>query len=190
MIFLLNGVIQTTVILTVALLAVYLLRGNSASVRHFVLSAGILFAAVVPGLSLMMPSWNYVLPIHSPTPLSPESVSIQIENPVDNLVGTQQNFPSIVPRPVILPTAAPTDNSKQATPIGTDHSVKVSSTGDKSFSSWIHGYSTLSMSEIVSWIWIAGLVLTFASLITGVVRLCWIAIHARVSVSEEWTKTA
>ena len=85
MIFLLNGAIQASVILIVAVLAASLLHGKSAAVRHCVLSAGILFAAVVPGLSLLMPSWNYVFPIHSPAPLLRENVPALRENPPANL---------------------------------------------------------------------------------------------------------
>ena len=175
MIFLLNGVIQTTVILTVALLAVFLLRRNSAAVRHCVLSAGILFAAVAPGLSLMMPSWNYVLPIHTPAPLPIESVPGSPETATVPLEVT-------APFPLIRPAAQPDNHLKPVTSTGTTSAV-----GDTSTRNW---FPTVSASEAATWTWIAGLVLTFASLTVGVARLCWVAFHARVSVAEDWTRTA
>jgi beta-lactamase regulating signal transducer with metallopeptidase domain len=184
MIFLLNGVIQTTFILSLALLSVYLLRGKSAAVRHCVLGVGILFAAVVPGISLLMPSWTYVLPIHSTAALPPDSFSASPENPVGEAEVT-------APLPLIRPDAKPNDNSSpspsNAASSVSKPQVSLSPTSGGSSHNWIPSYS---VSEVATWIWVAGLLLTFASLIAGVLRLCWIAFHARVSEADGWTTTA
>ena len=72
MIFLLNCIIKASAILAIALLVVRLLRRRSAAIRHCVLAAGILSAAVSPGLSLLMPAWNIRIPIEVSRP---ESIS-------------------------------------------------------------------------------------------------------------------
>jgi beta-lactamase regulating signal transducer with metallopeptidase domain len=184
MIFLLNGVIQTTFILSLALLSVYLLRGKSAAVRHCVLSMGILFAAVVPGISLLMPSWNYVLPIHSTAALPPDNLSAPPEIPVVDVEVS-------APLPLIRPARISNDNSSQtsskAASSGAIEPVRLSQTSGGSSHTWIPSYSAFA---VATWIWVAGLLLTFVSLIAGVARLCWIAFHARVSEAEDWTTTA
>jgi beta-lactamase regulating signal transducer with metallopeptidase domain len=195
MIFLLNGAIQASTILAVSLLAAYLLRRKSAALRHCVLSAGILFAAVVPGLSLLMPSWNYVLPIQSTASLQPESVLSPPEIPIGELELVQPANSSAGTMSGIPHSAKSKDDTNPVTAIRTAPSIpetaiaaaKVGPAGGMSARKWIQGRS---ISDVVSWIWVAGLLLTFASLIAGVARLGWIAFHARDAASGEWTRTA
>jgi beta-lactamase regulating signal transducer with metallopeptidase domain len=65
-IFLLDCTIKVSVILLAALALTSLLRRQSAAVRHAVLSAAVFCAALVPALSLVLPSWN----VFQITPLS------------------------------------------------------------------------------------------------------------------------
>jgi beta-lactamase regulating signal transducer with metallopeptidase domain len=58
MTFLLVCTLQITVILLMALLAQPFLRKKSAAVRHWVLSAAVVFSAIVPLLNVVMPSWS------------------------------------------------------------------------------------------------------------------------------------
>ena len=58
MTFLLVCSLQITVILLMALLAQSFLRKMSAAARHWVLSAAIVFSAIVPFLNVVMPSWS------------------------------------------------------------------------------------------------------------------------------------
>jgi len=55
MIFLINCAIKVSFILFLTLFVVRLLRGRSAALRHSVLAAGILSAAITPGLSVVVP---------------------------------------------------------------------------------------------------------------------------------------
>ena len=195
MILLLNGVIQTSIILAVALLTAYLLRGDSAAVRHCVLSGGILFAAVVPGISLMMPSWNYVLPIHAPSRLQPETVAVPPENPVAGLEVAAPAKSDSADLPEIRRFAKLKDDTNPATAIGAAPAVlepaKLAAHGRPASGVSLRDWTTSpSIADVAFWIWVAGILMTFASLIAGVVRLCWIAIHARAAESEDWTRTA
>jgi beta-lactamase regulating signal transducer with metallopeptidase domain len=194
MIFLLNGAIQASVILGVALLAASLLRGKSAALRHCVLSAGILFAAIVPGLSLLMPSWNYVLPIHSPATLQLENVPAPPQNPIENLEAAGPGKPNPAAVPEVRSAIKTKDDTNPATVISTtpvSEPVMPAATtqpnGGVSARRW---FQSRSISDVASWIWVAGLLLTFSSLMAGVARLGWIAFHAGVADSGEWTKTA
>src|SRR5215471_13844960 len=65
MMFLLNCALKASLILAVALIIVRLLRRQSAALRHWVLAAGVLCAAISPGLSLMMPTWEFKIPLPS-----------------------------------------------------------------------------------------------------------------------------
>jgi beta-lactamase regulating signal transducer with metallopeptidase domain len=56
--FLLNCVIQVTVILTIALTSLPLLRKKSASVRHCVLSTAVVFSILTPAFNAVMPVWD------------------------------------------------------------------------------------------------------------------------------------
>lgn len=55
MIFLLNSAVKVSLIVLVTLVVVRVLRRQSASLRHCVLAAGILSAAITPGLSVLIP---------------------------------------------------------------------------------------------------------------------------------------
>jgi hypothetical protein len=71
MIFLLNSAIKVSLILVVTLLAVRPLRRQSAALRHCVLAAGILSAAITPGLSVLIPGWTWNVIVEAPAPLPP-----------------------------------------------------------------------------------------------------------------------
>lgn len=58
MTFLIDYTIKTSLILATSLVTVVLLRRKSAAVRHWVLSAAIFAAAIIPLAALVMPSWN------------------------------------------------------------------------------------------------------------------------------------
>jgi beta-lactamase regulating signal transducer with metallopeptidase domain len=58
MTFLLVCSLQITVILLMALLAQPFLRKMSAAARHWVLSAAVVFSAIIPLLNVVMPSWS------------------------------------------------------------------------------------------------------------------------------------
>src|SRR5438477_9740404 len=69
MIFLLNCAIKVSAILLATLAAARVLRGRSAALRHCVLAAGMLSAAITPGLSVVIPGWTWNITIDAPAPI-------------------------------------------------------------------------------------------------------------------------
>ena len=72
MIFLMDCTIKTSVILLIALSAVIGLRRQSAAVRHWILSAAVVCAAIVPIAAPLMPSWSFG-PASPAIPFLPET---------------------------------------------------------------------------------------------------------------------
>lgn len=62
---LLEVIVKPSLILALGLMALPLLRGRSAAVRHALLSAALLGAAVVPVVGPLAPAWDVPLPIGS-----------------------------------------------------------------------------------------------------------------------------
>ncbi len=58
MTLLLACAIQVTVILTLAVGSMFLLRGKSAALRHWVLSSALILSAVLPLFNFVVPSWS------------------------------------------------------------------------------------------------------------------------------------
>src|SRR5437870_2291152 len=58
MTFLLDSAVRMSVVLGAALLAMAFLRRRSAAVRHWVLSAAVLCAALIPAATLFLPAWD------------------------------------------------------------------------------------------------------------------------------------
>ncbi len=195
MIFLLNCVIQTSVIVAFALLASCCLRGKSAALRHLVLSAGILYAAVTPALTLLLPSWDVTLPFHSSSAsLSEPVISLPETFPVD-----QEAPPSTKSTPVTLQglqnSAESKDKLNAVSTSGTAPSIPepmIPAVQRLPSRGWITGVwmNSRSISEVATLIWIAGVLMIFAALMAGGVRLTWIALHARAVNSGEWSKIA
>ena len=73
MIFLLNSVIKATAILALAIVAARLLRKQSAAVRHCVLTTGVLSSALIPGVSLLVPSWDLKFPMFPESAVTTQS---------------------------------------------------------------------------------------------------------------------
>ena len=68
---LLEGAIESSLILIVALAATALLRGRPAALRHAVLAAAIACAAIAPVLGRAVPAWQLPSPLaamDTPTP--------------------------------------------------------------------------------------------------------------------------
>src|SRR5262245_50990485 len=66
MTFIIDSVIHVSMILLIGLSSLVVLRKSSAAIRHWVLSAAILCAAIVPALRLVMPSWSLTSIVQQP----------------------------------------------------------------------------------------------------------------------------
>ena len=70
---LMYGAIKTSVVVLVGIAATVVLRRQSAAVRHWVLSVAIVCAAVMPLLSLVVPSWQLTAGASPPAPATTRS---------------------------------------------------------------------------------------------------------------------
>jgi beta-lactamase regulating signal transducer with metallopeptidase domain len=167
MIFLLNCVIKVSAILLATLVASRLLRGRSAALRHCVLAAGMLSAAITPGLSVVVPGWTWSLTIEAPAPIQASTYSAA--------GGT-----SSVDRPFIaMPLPVKTERAtRTATPVAQQPAV----------SSW-PSYS-LSTPETLALIWGAGFGISFSVLLFGYSHLLWITRGSHPLNSDAWTRIA
>ena len=75
MTLLLGLAIRSALMLAAGLALCALLRRHSAALRHRVLAASLLAAALVPPLSLMLPAWSFSLPAGLVDPAPPRSLS-------------------------------------------------------------------------------------------------------------------
>jgi beta-lactamase regulating signal transducer with metallopeptidase domain len=167
MIFLLNCVIKVSAILLTTLVASRLLRGRSAALRHCVLAAGMLSAAITPGLSVVVPGWTWNLIIETPAPIQASIYSAAGETPSAN-------------RPFIaVPLPVKTEQTTRiATPVAQQPAV----------SSW-PSYS-LSTPETLAVIWGAGFGISFSVLLFGYGHLMWITRGSHPLNSAAWTRIA
>jgi TonB family protein len=72
MIFLAESIMRSSLLLAIGLLAIWLLRKQPASLRHWLLAATVILAAAQPAIHLVVPSWR--LPSSVSPPMSVTSV--------------------------------------------------------------------------------------------------------------------
>ncbi len=170
MIFLLNCAIKVSLILVVTLIAVRLLRRQSAALRHCALAAGIFSAAITPGLSLLIPGWTWNV-VEAPAPLPPVySAAAESASSISR---------SFTPMPLPRPSANDAPKTRQAASISPAPAV---SPQRKWFS-----YS-LSAADTLALLWVTGFGISFSILVVGYAHLFWIARGSRPLNSEVWTR--
>jgi len=181
MIFLLNCIIKVSVILSVSLVAARLLKRQSAALRHCVLTAGILSAAVTPGLSLLFPSWDVKLPV-SPTSTFPSASQQSIDSEPQYFPGLKLETASNPLRPV-PPASAKVSETFSVSEDQSHHSAIPSQTRSINVRSilqspWLGG--------AVEFIWSGGILIALGILLTGSLRLAWLARHSSPIISGPW----
>jgi beta-lactamase regulating signal transducer with metallopeptidase domain len=170
MIFLLNSAIKVSVILLATLVAARLLRGRSAALRHCVLAAGMVSAAITPGLSVVIPGWTWNLVIDEPKPIPASPYS-----PVEESFSPNRPF-------IPVPFAGKSDQVATVPP------APVEPQPQKIQSQWF-SYS-LNPAETLVVLWIAGFGVGLAVLLFGYAHLMWITRGSRFLDSEVWTRIA
>jgi TonB family protein len=75
---LLEAVVKSSLILLLALAAMPLLRSRSAALRHTVLSAALMCAAIVPLVGRLVPAWHVPIGIHSAASRSAPGTDITV----------------------------------------------------------------------------------------------------------------
>jgi beta-lactamase regulating signal transducer with metallopeptidase domain len=170
MIFLLNSAIKVSLVLVVTLIAVRLLRRQSAALRHCVLAAGILSAAITPGLSLLIPGWTWNVIVDAPAPLQPVNSAA-----AENASSISRSF-----TPMPLPRTSVNDAPKprQATSVSPAPAVSP----QREWLSYSQGADTLAL------LWVTGFGISLSILVAGYAHLFWIARGSRPLNSEVWTR--
>ena len=162
---LLDATIKVSLIVVVALVVTSLLRKQSASVRHWVLAAGLGCAALAPGLGNVVPSWSLPLRTAVGYSAAPTTVSAPTSVSASTTVGAYASALE----------SSPANSAPAAGFI-------VTSKGDEDGNAnWL---------GVVIPIWLAGALLSVSVLATGLGRLAWLASRAqRVSVGP-WVSSA
>jgi beta-lactamase regulating signal transducer with metallopeptidase domain len=164
MIFLLNSAIKVSVILLATLVAARLLRGRSAALRHCVLAAGLISAAITPGLSVVIPGWTWNVVVEAPAPI-----------PMEESASPSGSF-------LFLPLPEKFDQLATAPP------ARVAPQPQEMESRWF--FYSLNPAETLVVIWIAGFAVGLAVLLFGFAHLMWITRGSRFLNSEVWTRIA
>src|SRR4030095_8842144 len=170
MIFLLNSAIKVSLILVVTLIAVRLLRRQSAALRHCALAAGIFSAAITPGLSLLVPGWTWNV-VQAPAPLPPAySAAAESASSISR---------SFTPMPLPGPSANDEPKPRQTASISPAPAVSPQR-------QWF-SYS-LSAVDTLALLWVTGFGISFSILVVGYAHLFWIARGSRPLNSEVWAR--
>jgi TonB family protein len=100
MMFFLDAVIKSSLVLFVTFAAAWLLRRSSAATRHFVVAAGLTCAALSPALALVVPAWRVELPM----PAAARAPSVVVAH-------NQGSTAAVVnSQPVVVAPAVPAEN--------------------------------------------------------------------------------
>ena len=170
MIFLVNCAIKVSLILLVTLIAVRLLRRQSAALRHCALAAGIFSAATTPALSFLIPGWTFNV-IEAPAPLPPVySAAAESASSISR---------SFTPMPLPRPSAKDAPKPRHA--VSTSPAPAVSPQRE-----WF-SYS-LTVVDTLALLWLTGFGISFSILVVGYAHLFWIARGSRPLNSEVWTR--
>jgi beta-lactamase regulating signal transducer with metallopeptidase domain len=165
MTLLLNCVIQVTVILSIALLSLPLLRKQSAAVRHCVLTTAIVFSILTPVFNLVMPVWNWSAAVSAFVSQHP-SVA-----PIHNQI-------SAITSPA---TRALTQTQRMPNP-GAGGAV-TAVTGHPSEGS-------ARLTQLLSLIWAVGVLGGLVELLTGLARLAGVVSASVPMVNGPWKRLA
>ena len=97
-------VLRSSLILVVGLLAMPLLRGRSAALRHLVLVVAIFAAAAVGPLSIVLPAWDVALPspVQIASPLSSEAPAELAVSHSAPFTAAEMQAPAAVPALVLV----------------------------------------------------------------------------------------
>ena len=156
--FLLDSAIKVSILLAAALIAVRVLRAQSAAIRHWVLAAALVCAAMMPAFNLLLPRLDVPITRSMPTPAfmevaetSPATLELELETPRSGSG--------------VYTTSA-------STPIAPVSRVR------------------FVWRDIVLWIWLAGAVLGFAVLFSGILRLALISKRSNAVETRRWLQCA
>ncbi|HET9218289.1 MAG TPA: M56 family metallopeptidase [Terriglobia bacterium] len=165
MTLLLGYAIKSSIVLMVALFGVALLRRRSAASRHALLFAGIVAAATVPLLAIVVPARTIPMPAQVPEFLPPDPAAAT---------------PPATTEPYYEVSASPVDE--------VDEMVAIPQTAHPTDAQ--AGTFSLDRSQLLLWAWISGVALLVAHLLAGVAQLVVVSRRARVLTEGAWVEIA
>ena len=62
MTFMAETIVRSSLLLSIGFAALWILRGQSASLRHWVLAMSLMVATAMPALNTLLPAWSLALP--------------------------------------------------------------------------------------------------------------------------------
>jgi beta-lactamase regulating signal transducer with metallopeptidase domain len=170
-------------ILSLALIAMPLLRRRSAALRHWTLATALLCVAVTPALSYVVPS----LELHLPEPLQAFGAMTPDSAPEHPAQAAAAPAPS--PGNVAAPAAPMEITRGMGAPeaeAGTHEAepARVMARRGRSAFEWS------SLESFLRFLWLAGVLMVFCRVVAGALRLAWIASGARPMTGDVWNRMA
>jgi hypothetical protein len=186
MMLLVDWTIRVSAILGIALLAVFMLRHQSAALRHAILTVSVACAVTIPLLHVILPAWDVDatrLPVLASlkAPAEPQSrPDVPFAFNVEALAP-----PARTESPVFIDTPpVPEDNP---------HAAESSSANNLPADSNVVGLSAapspLTLERFVTFVWAGGVVIGLSLLIFGTLRIAWISSRCQ-PVSGTWARIA
>jgi beta-lactamase regulating signal transducer with metallopeptidase domain len=160
--FLLDCALRASVVLSVALAALLLMRRQSAALRHSVLAAAIVCSLAVPVIALVVPAWEFVY-LKLPSNRS-AAIHTRIENP-ENLQAR---------------TAEPLYEAVPVAPSVVESAIQPASEPN----------AQIRVPQYIGWLWGAGAILFAFVLSVGWFRLLIIATRSESIVRSAWIQSA
>ncbi|HET9942179.1 MAG TPA: M56 family metallopeptidase, partial [Terriglobia bacterium] len=163
MTLLLGYAIKSSIVLLVALAGVRVLRGRSAAFRHALLAAGIVAAAAVPLLTVILPTRAILMPeavpqfLPSPEPIAAEVLPAEQYYEVDALPPVEAGRGS---------QAEPLVEVPKGTALSVDPS------------------------RLLVWLWVAGVGVLVAHLVAGLAQLLVVSRRSQHVTSHAWLRLA
>jgi beta-lactamase regulating signal transducer with metallopeptidase domain len=194
--------LKVFLILAIGLSLVFLLRRQSAALRHWLLSMTIVGAALAPALSLVIPAldvrWTGSVPLlpvvagHEGIPASnptPPVPSYAAPPPTPVVRGTEHAPVSAIPSPDEYTAsresvAVERDSDAVALPLTTIAVQASPAIADRA----VHRQTPLLY--LLGGIWIVGILFGFAALALGLARLAWIASKSQPVNDASWQAAA
>ncbi len=194
MMLFLSWSLKISAILGFSLIAIRVLRRQSAALRHWVLSAAMLCAALIPALSVLVPALDVKLktPIRSfiedpatePSPATSMNVSVAPGTAAPASIVSSKATSPPKESPATVSRATVDDLNRARLPA---IDVATSSALPESRSRPHLPEQPINLEKLLKSIWLVGVTLGFAGLIGGVTRLAWIASRSDRLLDARWT---
>jgi beta-lactamase regulating signal transducer with metallopeptidase domain len=192
MLLLWDAAIKVSAVLSVALLAVFLLRRRPAALRHWILSGAIVCAAIAPVLSRVIPA--ALAPAAMIALPGPEDVVASLSwdgRGAADVAADGESAQSATPENAerrLPPPAEPPPAAAMQTPVAAAETGP--ETADSVAAAPPAVSQAVSVQSAIEMAWLAGVVVFLALLAAGSARLAWISARSHTVLAEPWIRIA